>query len=71
MKLLNTSASDQSLTDRLKERISTFKPINPQGKTEYIGKSRVDSTHFVLVLTAVSIARAHAFFSVLYLFFCN
>lgn len=53
MKLLNASAPDQSLTDRLKERISTFKPINPQGKTEHIGKSTVDSIHFVLVLTAV------------------
>lgn len=67
MKLLNTSASDQSLTDRLEERISTFIPINAQGKTEHIGKSTVDSIHFVLVLTAVK-ARAHVFFSVLYLF---
>lgn len=53
MQLLNTSTFDQSLTDRVKEMISTFKPINPQGKTEYIGKSIVDSIHFVLVLTAV------------------
>lgn len=69
MQLLNTSTSDQSLPDRVKERISTFKPIAPQGKTEYIGKSTVDSIHFVSVLTAVKYSEgAQGFFSVAYLF---
>lgn len=40
MQLLNTSRSNQGLTDRVKERISTFKPVNPQKKIEFVGKSK-------------------------------
>lgn len=42
MQLLNTSRSNQSLTDRVKERISTFKPVNPQKKIKYIGTSKAN-----------------------------